>query len=390
MILLAVARKTLREYWREPALAGILLAAPVVLVWLFYAVYAPVKDHLGDLARVAVLDQDAGPRGAELAAAVRGIQFDGQPAVSVSPARARQESEVALREGKIALLLVIPPNFTAGLEAARDGRQLGIPPTVEYAGDTASFNYVFTRSIIDETVRAFIRTAAGLGAPRPTRYEFLPGTGTSADFDFSVPGLLVFSMTMLIISTAITLVREHRSGALGRVRLAGVPAAAFLAGIGMAQAALAVGIIALGFGAAIALGFGRGSDLLAPGRVAWLLAVSQLYGIACIGFGMLTAAFSRSDGDAANIGSLLMVPLVFLSGMLFPLPPVPLFTLGGTVIGLYDLLPSTLAAEIIRRAVCLGEPPSAFAVQGVVMLAEVAITLAACGLAYRWRRLPRA
>jgi ABC-2 type transport system permease protein len=389
MIILAIARKTLREYFREPALISFVLVGPVLLVWLFYSVYAPVKDNMADFVRVAVINQDAGPQGAELTEALRAIEFDGKPAVGVLVSASRQEAETAVREGKVPMLLSIPENFSSALDSVRAGGKLAIPPAVEYIGDTASLNFIFTKAFLDESVRSFIRFRSGQGEAPRSRYEFLPGTGTSADFDSSVPGLLVFSMSMLLISTAITLVREDVAATLTRLRLARLRASEFLCGIGLAQGVLSAWMILLGFGAAVALGFGRGSEMLAPARIFWLLIVSQLFAVACIGIGMIIAAFSRTDGDAANLGSMFLLPLVFLSGILFPMPPVELISLGGISIGVYDLLPSTLAAEILRRAVGWGEAPSAFVGILAGLCLELLVVLAVGSSLYQHRRLAR-
>ena len=45
--------------------------------------------------------------------------------------------------------------------------------------------------------------------------------------------------------------------------------------------------------------------------------------------GLLAACFARTEADAANLGTLLLMPLAFLSGAVFPMPALPLFTEGG-------------------------------------------------------------
>jgi len=85
-----------------------------------------------------------------------------------------------------------------------------------------------------------------------------------------------------------------------------------------------------------------------------------------------------------------LLPLVFLSGMLFPMPPLPLFSMGSMSIGLYDLMPSTLASEVIRRAVGLGEPPAAWMGSLAGLAVEIAVVLAIGSFLYQRLRLERA
>jgi ABC-type polysaccharide/polyol phosphate export permease len=54
-----------------------------------------------------------------------------------------------------------------------------------------------------------------------------------------------------------------------------------------------------------------------------------------------------------------MMPLVFLSGAIFPLPPVPIASLAGRAISLYDIMPTTHAAAAMRQVLIYGESPSA-------------------------------
>jgi hypothetical protein len=74
-----VARKTLREAWREPKLFGLLMLFPALLVVIYYVAFGQSQQGLSQMLRVLVINQDAGPAGAQLVAALRAEQFDGHP-----------------------------------------------------------------------------------------------------------------------------------------------------------------------------------------------------------------------------------------------------------------------------------------------------------------------
>jgi ABC-2 type transport system permease protein len=355
MSILRIARKTLLEYLREPQLFLFVLLGPVVLVLLWYAIFLPVKDRLGDYLKILILDRDSGLEARGLVDTLRAISFEGKPAADVKIIERMDEGLISLREGKAALLIVIPDGFSAALDGARGGRPASHPLELEYVGDTGSYNYVFAKSFIDTYVRGYIQSQSGLGPPASGNYEFLAGTGTSSDFDAAIPGLLVFSLLFLIISSASSLVQEEMHRTLARFRLARVSGFELVAGVGLAQMVLAILEVAVGFGLAVALGYGRGTGMLQPARVILLFGISILFAVPVVGLGMLTASFARTDGEAASLGSIFLLPLVFLSGILFPMPAIPLFTVFGRTVGLYDLMPSTLAAEAIRKGVTLGD-----------------------------------
>ena len=378
MNILRIARKTLIEYWREPQLFLFILSGPALLVLLWYVIVQPVKDHMSDYLKILVLDRDSGPEARGLVDTLRAISFEGKPAADVKYIGRMDDGLISLREGKAALLIVIPEGFSAAIEDARSGRSGSQTPDLEYVGDTGSFTYVFTRGFIDSIVRGYIQVQSGLGQPVYANYEFLAGTGTSSDFDAAIPGLLVFSLLILIISSASSLVQEEMHHTLTRFRLARVGGFELVAGVCLAQTVLAILEVATGFLAAVALGYGRGTDLLQPVRILLLFGVSVLFAVPVVGLGMITAAFSRNDGDAASLGSIIMVPLVFLSGILFPMPAVPLFSIAGRTVGLYDLLPSTLASEAIRKAVTLGDLPSLlFPVAGLLVQTVIILWIGA-------------
>jgi ABC-2 type transport system permease protein len=375
---LRIARKTLIEYLREPQLFLIILSGPPLLVLLWYVIFLPAKDRLGDYLKIQVVNRDSGAEGSALVDMLRAIAFEGKPALDVKLIDGEEQGLISLREAKAGLMLVIPSDFTKALEDARTGNAGNPSAEIEYVGDTASFNYVFAKGFIDPYIRGYIQMQSGLGPPIYGNYEFLPGTGTSSDFDAAIPGLLVFSLLFLIISSASSLVQEEMHHTLARFRLARVSGFDLVAGVSLAQMVLAVLEVSIGFLVAVMLGYGRGSDLLQPSRILLLLGVSVLFAVPVVGLGMITAAFSRNDGDAASLGSIILVPMVFLSGILFPMPAVPLFSIGGRMVGLYDLFPSTLASEAIRKAVTLGDPSAlVYPVAGLLLETVIIVWIGA-------------
>ncbi|RPJ59622.1 MAG: hypothetical protein EHM12_06780, partial [Dehalococcoidia bacterium] len=216
---LRIARKTLIEYLREPQLFLFILCGPPLLVLLWYVIFLPAKDRLSDYLKILVINRDAGGEGAALVDLLRAVEFEGKPALDVKAVENEEQGLISLRESKAGLLLVIPSGFSRNLEAARAREMETQSADINYMGDPASFNYVFAKGYIDPYVRGFIQMQSGLGPPVYGNYEFIPGTGTSSDFDAAIPGLLVFSLLFLMISSASSLVQEEMRHTLARFRL---------------------------------------------------------------------------------------------------------------------------------------------------------------------------
>jgi len=373
MKVLWVARKSLREAWREPKLYGLLMLFPAMLVAVYYVAFGQTPQGLSQMLRVLVINQDAGPAGEQLVAALRAERFDGRPVLDVAAADLAS-AEVALRERKAALLLVLPADFSQALAAGQ-----GAPAEVRMVGDQASDSYVFASSFVSSAIDAFTRRATGWDRPLPLAVDFLRGTGTLSDLQFGIPGVLVFGVLFNTISAAMVLVREEVAGTLRRLKLSRARGLDVIGGIALAHLVLAALQVPLAFGLALLLGF------RSPGSLLLAVAIGAVLSLAATGMGLLAACFARSDGEAANLGTLLLMPLAFLSGAVFPMPPLPLFTVAGRVIQLYDILPSAHAAEAMRRVLIFGDGPAdvAYSLAGLVVLSLLYLAL---GVAVYQRR----
>jgi ABC-2 type transport system permease protein len=375
---LSVARKTILELWREPLLLGLLLFFPVALVGFYYVAFGQTEGGLATYLSLLVLNKDEGQISSELIEALRTTEWEGDPVFDVALVTDRRAAEIALRERKVALLLVIPPDFTAALSSG------AYPAELSLAGDPNSETFIFARSFLNGLLRKFVHQAAGWqdGSP-PINYEFLPGTGTMSDFDFGVGGIVIFGVMFLMITTATVMVRENVAGTLRRLQLTGIGAGVLLLGVALSQMVAAAVQVPITFGSAVVMGFENNGSLLLAMVIGLLVALSA------VGVGLIVACFARNDGEATNLASVALVPMVFLSGALFPMPAVPLFTIGGQTVELYDLLPATHAAEAMRQVLIFGAGPGDIAYE-LGMMTLLSVLLLAIGVAlYQRLRLQR-
>jgi ABC-2 type transport system permease protein len=383
---LSIARKTLLELVREPLLLGLAFAFPILLILFYYVSFGETGQGLAKYLVLLVINDDAGvaiegqpwQAGAQLVDALRQVEWEGKPVFDVSLVVDRPRAEIALRERKVALMLAIPTGFSQALLDAASG---GPPATLSLVGDATSDNYLFAQSFLDDLVRQFARQAVGRDVVLPVQYEFVPGTGTMSDFDFGVPGVLVFGVMLLVVLAAEILVRENTSGTLRRLRLSRAGARDLLLGITLAQMLVALVQVPVTFGVAVACGFrGNGSLLLAMGIV-------LLLSLSAVGLGLITACFTRGESEAANLGAVLAMMMVLLSGALYPMPVAPLFTLAGHTVQIYDILPPAHATEALRRVLVLGDGLAAVAYH-LITLAILSSILVLMGVVlYQRRRL---
>jgi ABC-2 type transport system permease protein len=378
---LSIARKTLVELIREPILLALIFLFPALLIAFYYLALGGTRQGLSGYLTVLVRDEDSGLAGEALAEALRGAEYEGQPIFEVVPVDSQRAAEITLRERKAALLIVIPPDFSANVQQATRGG--GTPAELTIVGDATSDSYIFALSFIEGLVRTFADEAAGRPPAAAVDYSFLPGTGTLSDFDFGVGGIIVFGIMFITITTAQALVREEVGGTLLRLRLTRARAADLLIGVALAQMVLAALLVPATFGVALLFGFqSHGSLLLAIG-------IGLLLSLSAVGLGLVTACFARSDGEAANLGAAIGVLMVLVSGALYPMPAAPLARIGGRTIQVYDLLPTTHAAEALRRVLLLGDGPTEIGYELAALLALGVVILAVSVALYGRLKLRR-
>lgn len=120
-----------------------------------------------------------------------------------------------------------------------------------------------------------------------------------------------------------------------------------IAGISLAQMVFAVCQVILVFLAIRIAGWQSGSLALS-------LSVGLALSFSAIGFGLIVACFIRNDSQALNIGSIVTMLQVFLSGSFFPLPSPTLFTLNDHAIGIFDIFPATHGMLALQQVVTYG------------------------------------
>jgi ABC-2 type transport system permease protein len=353
MKLLAVFYKTLREQKRDLLLLVLtLIFAPVFV--LLYRVWFPSGSTTYG---VLILNQDTGVQmaggatlnaGEQISEALQAVTYpNGGPMLNVRQVTERGAAELLLKDRQAALLLVIPPDLTASIEAARQGQVVGAGP-VTLVGDLTNPYYAVAAVLASSAVDQVIQAATGQERPIPFAEEPLGASAARTEFENYVPGLFVFATMMMMFTVAMTVVREAESGTLRRLQMACVSSFDLLGGISAAMVLIGVAAVLLTFATAWALGFRSQGPM-------WLaLVVGAVTSLSIVGVGLIIASLSRTVTQAFLIANFPLALFMFFSSAVFPLPRVALFTVGSRAIGLYDVLPPTHAVVALNKVLTLG------------------------------------
>lgn len=343
---LAWAGTFLRLSFREAQLALLFILMTPFFVLVIQQTYGAAG--FAKSLSVIVLT-DGGAAGSEIVHKLESSSWEGRATMTVYESRDRDAAFAALRTGRVCLVA----------DAA------GAPERVVLYADSGEGMGAYAEG--------FVREALHGGAGPAVAYE--GGTGTSRDFLYALPGLLVFGGTFGGLTLALLLARELRRGTVDRVRLTGSGPAGLFAGLLLAQAAMGILQFAAGGAAAAALGFpppSSWSDVLVCGAAANVLLAAL-----CAAAAALTVSWARSESSAANLSFLFIAPLAFLSGSLIPIRGALFVRVLGMELAWNDLLPTAPISTALTRVLVGGEGIAAVAPHLALAAAETLVLCAA-------------
>jgi ABC-2 type transport system permease protein len=307
----ALIIREVRATFRDRFTVTILIAVPVAALLLFGFILTTEVKHLS----LGVLDaaQTANSRRlvAELAAQ---DSFD----PIILPTRGEVERMVA--SGRVAAAIVIPPSFDRDLERLRRG---GPEPEIEVVYDAAE-------TVLAENAEAYIRgyvtaTSRGLvepgGAKAPpvslsVRTLFNPTLDGTA---YMVSGTYGFVLSFLaVLITAVSVVGERATGTFEQLQVTPATSVEIVLGKLLPLGAVFALDVAL-----MALIAGLFMGVWPVGSLTFFLVVSAIYVLISLALGLLISATSKSAAEAVQRSVIFSIPLVQLSGFIFPVRNMP-------------------------------------------------------------------
>lgn len=347
----AVFRKCLREQLRDLWALLLALSTAPAFVLLYWMITAGGSMTYGLL----IIDHDrpvTAADGTEVSAArhvieaIRAVAYpDGQPMLDVQLIDERALAEKKLKDHDAAAMVIFPDNFSA--EVARGTLQPGAVK-ITLVGDLSNPYYAVASIMAGVGLEAYLEAAMGIKGPVAFDEQALGGSAARTEFEAYVPGVFNIALMMLVFLVAMAVARDVEAGTLKRLQLSRMSAFDYLAGMSAAQVLIGVAGLLLTMGIATLCGFRSVGPLWA----AVLLGV--LTALAVVGVGLVIACFAQTVTKAFLVANLPFMLLMFLSGSVFPLPKIELFSVGSQPVGLFDILPSTHAVVAFNKVLSLG------------------------------------
>jgi ABC-2 type transport system permease protein len=196
---------------------------------------------------------------------------------------------------------------------------------------------------------------------------------------FLVPGIVAMSIMQLgIFGVVFALVQFRQQGVLRRLKAAPVNPAQFL----FAQISTRLSISVLQTLILLVAGMILFDLAVGDGGVvSWLLviALAVFGGILFVTMGLAISGVARTEEVAAPVTNLVSMPMMFLSGVFFPLDALP-----GVVTVVTQFLPLTFLADAIRAVVTDGAGISDIWSELAGLAAWTVLVFAAATRVFRW------
>ena len=323
------------------------LAFPAIFILMFGAVFS--NDELSAF--------DVGIAGAssDLRAAVTRA-MEGSDAFHVHQGTVEEELE-ALRNDDRSVVLVFPEH--------------GAGATIEmYTSSAGGPN----AQIATGTIRSVVMEVVGASTGITVEQKEI-STLDASYIDWFVPGILAMSLMnsgVIGISTAFVSFREK--GILRRIKV--TPFALWKFILARIVAALVVALVV----SAILVGIGwLVWGLTVRGDLLLILAALIIVALAFLAIGYAVAAIARNTETAASYANLITFPMLFLSGVFFPLGAMP-----DWLQPVISIMPLKYAVEALREPMLYGRGIGAIWQDLLILAAVFVVFLAFAIRFFRW------
>ena len=378
---LKIARRDLLDFWRAKQIVLSFLLMPIVLMSMFGYMFPTVpkpNQFVGSMPTaypnlpVALVQVDHGSLANSVAYQFVNIAQT-QQLFQVVEMGSYQSARDTLVRGAIFGIVVIPEGFTdailgrqqAAVEVTADETNPQIAAVVQ--GEMAS---IF--SIISSNISTSYMGNSGGNNPtfilQPVSIIQEPLiSGTSTTFQFLAPGFMALTVVFgALAGVGFAISREREQGTMDGLLVAPISRTSVVFGKviaqtvrGMIQAFLILGLSMLLFGVRV-----YGNPLV--------MVLAMLMGVASfVGVGIILTSFAPDQETAQMTVMLLQFPMMFLSGIIFPVSSLPVWM---QWIG--KGMPLYYAADALRKVVILNAGLNVIGSDLVILVAYSIVTLA--------------
>jgi len=377
---LRIAWKDLVELFRNRLGLVLLVVMPLFMMVMVGFIYPSNGNSVSNLP-VALVNEDAGYGNSTIASQtfIMGLQqINNRTGMMVlSNASSMGDIKDRIQRGDVDGGIVIPSNFTASILSGEQGTLIivtdqsnpQISATIQavLSGVFDQMGTMLARQNV-QVLNPAVNASNSLAIVKPYNVT-TEGvvSGNPSYFDFIAPGIMAMTVMMSVMTgLPVAISQEKEIGTMDGMMVAPINRLSIILGKTLGQTArgLIQGVIIL----ALAVGlFGvtiHGSILLVFGLL--LLGVFSF-----VGLGVVITSFAKDQETATMLMMTLMFPMMFLSGVFFPIQQMPWY-----MQDISKVLPLTYASQALRKVMVLGAGIPAISTELIVLIVFGAIMTA--------------
>jgi ABC-2 type transport system permease protein len=339
-----------REFVRDRAALFWTFAFPLLFILVFGLIFSGDEVPSYD---VGLVDEDGSPQAGVLTEILERVEaFD-------LTAGDRTEELARLQGGERRAVLIIPAGFGASIGGAAPR-----PLEVHYDASQQATQQIVVpvlQRAMEQADRALTNT------PPMVRAEFHPlQSERLSSLDFIIPGIVAMSVMQAGVFSAVNIVSLRERRVLRRLQTTPLrpfvlvtSTVAFRLVIVLLQSAVLIVVARLVFGVKLL------------GNLPGLAGVVLLGGLAFVAIGFFIAALVRTEESFMPIAQSVTFPMMFLSGIFFPIEVMP-----DWIRPVANALPLTFLGDAVRQLMVGGIPVNALAVDLAAMAAFLTVFMA--------------
>jgi ABC-2 type transport system permease protein len=365
--------KDLLEFSRSKLRLVMLVLMPLFMMVMVGFIF-PSGSTISDTP-IALVNNDTGSIGSTFVTQLETINNQ-TGMMKLSPAQDFNDIKTKLQNNEINGGIIIPENFSSNILS---GKQGSITIVIDQSNPQMSLTIqgVLTKTIesmgkqtaiynLNSKYNVSITTATSMITPYVVESKgIVPGEPNY--FQFVAPGIIAM-VVMMALMTGLphAISYEKDIGTLDGMLAAPINRLSIILGKVMAQTVRGMiqGFIILLLAVVL---FG----VVIEGNILLVIFLILLTVFSFVGLGILITSFTENEETATMVMMTLMFPMMFLSGVFFPLQQMPWY-----MQGLAKFLPLTYATTALRKVMVLGADISAVGTEVLILIGFGIILLA--------------
>jgi len=352
---------SIKEFMRDRAAIIWTLAFPLIFIVLFGVIFGGNGGSANYT--VGLVNEDNGPVSQQLVSA-----FKTFPSFKVETGSRDTELD-KLKQGNVDMVIVIPADMSQKIAEKQTA-------TVQLYDDpsTGQADSQIKQSIVQAFVAQINKEATDTVPPLALQTNSILSHQLTY-VDFLVPGILAMALMQLgLFGTATPLVTLRQEQVLRRLGATPLPRWHLLASQVLMR--LTIALVQTGLILALSVWVFK---VEIQGNILAVLGLVVLGAVAFVSLGYLVAAISKTVDAANGITSAVNFPMMFLSGIFFPLAALPIF-----LTPIVRALPLTYLGDALRQVLTGGTPAFSIWLDVAVLVAWTLVCSLVAVRLFKW------